>query len=64
MRKLLWALARIDCLSATLLLAKQDYEVCGQFVARAGELLECRARSRDPQDPWQPVLAARDLDLH
>ena len=60
MRKLLWTLARIDCMSATVLLAEGNYIGAAQFITRATELLECRARSRDPLDPWQPVLAARD----
>jgi hypothetical protein len=63
MRKLFWALARIDCMSATLLLAKGSEAAAAQFVARATELLECRARSRDPCDQWQPVLAAHDIDV-
>jgi hypothetical protein len=56
MRKLLWNLARLDCLSATYWLAAGKGELAGRFVLRAGCLLESRARSRDPAEPWQPVL--------
>ncbi len=63
MQRLYWGLARLDCISATLLVARGDFDGAARFVVRAMALLECRARSRDPQEPWQPVLAARDPSL-
>jgi hypothetical protein len=62
MTKLLWTLARHDCLAAQLLLLLGDHRAAVVFLQRATELLECRARSRDPEEPWQPVLAERVLD--
>jgi hypothetical protein len=56
MTKLLWTLARHDCLTAQLLLMLGDAPAATAFLVRAAELLECRARSRDPEEPWQPVL--------
>ena len=58
MRNLLWALARIDCLVAVQCLVRGDREGADRHVRRAAGLLECRARSRDPAEPWQTVLAA------
>jgi len=58
MRNLLWALARIDCLLAAQCLVRGDREGADRHVARAAGLLEGRARSRDPTEPWQTVLAA------
>jgi hypothetical protein len=57
MTKLLWTLARHDCLTAQLLLVLGDPPAAATFLRRATELLECRARSRDPEEPWQPVLS-------
>jgi hypothetical protein len=62
MTKLLWTLARHDCLTAQLLLVLGDHPAAAISLQRATELLECRARSRDPGEPWQPVLAERERD--
>jgi hypothetical protein len=62
MTKLLWTLARHDCLAAQLLLLLGDHCAAVVFFHRATELLECRARSRDPEEPWQPVLGASEID--
>lgn len=62
MPKLLWTLARHDCLAAQLFLVLGDRRAAAVFLLRAAELLESRARSRDPAEPWQPVLAARERD--
>ena len=62
MTKLLWTLARHDCPTAQLLLVLGDHPAAAIFLLRATELLECRARSRDPGDPWEPVLAERKRD--
>lgn len=60
MTRLLWTLARHDCLTAQLLMVLGDSRAAAVFLLRATELLECRARSRDPEEPWQPVLGARE----
>lgn len=62
MPKLLWTLARYDCLAAQLLLVLGDHRAAAVFLLRATELLESRARSRDPAEPWQPVLAESERD--
>lgn len=59
MKRLFWTLAEHDCLTAQLLLVQRDDDGAAVFLARAAELLECRARSRDPQEPWQSVLSKR-----
>ena len=62
MTKLLWTLARRDCLAAQLLLLRGDHCAAVVFFHRAIELLECRARLRDPEEPWQSVLGASEID--
>ena len=62
MTKLLWTLARHDCLAAQLLFVLGDHPSAAIFLLRATELLECRARSRDPGEPWQPVLAGHQRE--
>ena len=60
MTKLLWTLARHDCLAAQLLLVLRRPSCGGESFSCGRPNLECRARSRDPGEPWQPVLAERD----
>ena len=62
MRKLLWRLSRQDCLTVQLLWGLGDDRAAVVFLLRATELLECRARSRDPEEAWQPGLADRELE--
>ena len=56
MRRLLWTLASMDCLTATWLTAAGQGEAACPLVSRAGELLETRARSRDDGEPWKPIV--------
>ena len=60
MQRLYWELARLDCISASLRVARRDFDGAAVFVVRAMELLECRARSRDFWEPWAPVVGAWD----
>lgn len=57
MRRLLWTLACTDCLVASWLIAAGQKDSASRLVSRAGELLDTRARSRDDDEPWKPILA-------
>lgn len=61
MRRLLWTLASTDCLAATWLVAAGKRAAARRLIARAGELLDTRSRSRDDEEPWKPILGARRI---
>jgi hypothetical protein len=61
MRNLYWDLARLDCLGATLYLARRDFARARLYVARAAGLLECRARARDSSERWQPIIGTEEI---